>query len=45
MFYIIQCPNCRNQDVKEIDSHVFECECGEQFDIENAVLDELEYIG
>ncbi|GAA0082830.1 hypothetical protein [Clostridium sp. CTA-6] len=39
--YVICCPNCENHDLEQIDYNEFECECGEEFDIEKAEVKEL----
>lgn len=44
MYFIIKCPNCGNTDVEEINYHEFECECGENFGIERANLEEVDTI-
>lgn len=40
MKYVIVCPNCGETDkLEEIDYNYFECECGEDFDIERAFVE------
>lgn len=39
--YVICCPNCGNSNLEEPDYNCFECECGEEFDIERAEVKEL----
>ena len=40
MRYVIICPNCGQSDkLQEIDYNYFECECGEDFDIERASVE------
>lgn len=38
--YIIICPDCGNQDVKEVECGEFECSCGEDFSISRADYEE-----
>lgn len=37
--YIITCPNCGSQEIKEIEYQQFECGCGECFNISKASYD------
>lgn len=43
MKYIIGCPNCGETDRLEmVDYNYFECQCGEDFDMERANAEEVE---
>lgn len=34
--YVVTCPNCGSSDGLEKDDNLFECECGEEFEIDKA---------
>lgn len=36
--YVVTCPNCGSSDGLEKDDNLFECECGEEFEIDNAKI-------
>jgi hypothetical protein len=40
--HVIACPNCKQADCLEKNEDGFECECGEEFDIEEAEVVEFQ---
>lgn len=38
IIYVVGCPNCGSTDGLEKDGDLFECECGEEFEIDKAKL-------
>lgn len=43
MKYIIKCPNCECEgDLEEVNFQYFQCKCGEGFEIERAMIEEVE---
>lgn len=37
--YAVHCPNCGSTDIKMVDYGEWECECGEGFGVERAVIE------